>query len=207
MVTEYRGLTVAELAELRRELAAAGGDYKIFKNTLVRLAVAGGPHEPITDLLTGPTAIAFVHGDVERGGQGPPGLRPGQPAPGDQGRDPRRGGLLTPTELSALADLPSRDVLLAQFAGALAAPLTSWPACSRPCPATWPTGCRPWSTSASAAEPAPAEASAPAPEAPETEAATAEAATAEAADRRGRQPPRPPTSSRGPRIRGRQNPR
>ena len=43
MLTEYRGLTVAELAELRRELTAAGGDYKIYKNTLVKLAVAGGP--------------------------------------------------------------------------------------------------------------------------------------------------------------------
>ena len=46
VLTEYRGLTVAELAELRRELAAAGGDYKIYKNTLVRLAVADGPQAP-----------------------------------------------------------------------------------------------------------------------------------------------------------------
>ena len=46
-MTEYRGLTVAELAELRRELAAAGGDYKIYKNTLVRLAVAGARPAPI----------------------------------------------------------------------------------------------------------------------------------------------------------------
>ena len=60
VLTEYRGLTVAELAQLRRELAAAGGDYKIYKNTLVRLAVADGSQASIRDLLTGPTAIAFV---------------------------------------------------------------------------------------------------------------------------------------------------
>ncbi len=64
VVTEYRGLTVADLAELRRSLRAAGGDYKVFKNTLVRLAIAGGPHQPLEDLLTGPTAITFVQGDV-----------------------------------------------------------------------------------------------------------------------------------------------
>src|SRR5450755_847756 len=64
VLTEYRGLTVAELAELRRELTAAGGDYKVYKNTLVRLAVADTPREAMSDLLTGPTAIAFVQGDV-----------------------------------------------------------------------------------------------------------------------------------------------
>src|SRR5271157_4679868 len=64
LLTEYRGLTVAELAELRRELAAAGGDYKVYKNTLVRLAVADTAGEGMSGLLTGPTAIAFVQGDV-----------------------------------------------------------------------------------------------------------------------------------------------
>ena len=64
VLTEYRGLTVAELAELRRELTAAGGDYKVYKNTLVRLAVADTPRAGVSDLLTGPTAIAFVQGDV-----------------------------------------------------------------------------------------------------------------------------------------------
>ena len=64
VLTEYRGLTVAELAQLRRELVAAGGDYKIYKNTLVRLAVAEGPRAPLHDMLTGPIAITFVQGDV-----------------------------------------------------------------------------------------------------------------------------------------------
>ena len=69
VLTEYRGLTVSELAELRQGLSAAGGDYKIYKNTLVRLAVADGPQAAIHDLLTGPTAIAFVTGRCQRGGQ------------------------------------------------------------------------------------------------------------------------------------------
>jgi large subunit ribosomal protein L10 len=54
VLTEYRGLTVAELANLRAELAAAGGDYKVYKNTLVRLAIADGPQAALHDLLTGP---------------------------------------------------------------------------------------------------------------------------------------------------------
>jgi large subunit ribosomal protein L10 len=63
VVTEYRGLTVAQLAELRKNLAAVG-DFKIYKNTLVRLAIAGSQYEELTELLSGPTAIAFVNGEI-----------------------------------------------------------------------------------------------------------------------------------------------
>jgi len=123
VVTEYRGLTVTELAELRQSLAAAGGDYKIFKNTLVRLAIADSPHQSLSDLLSGPTAIAFVRGDVSAVAKA---LR-------DFGRtNPHLiikgglldGGFLSPAQLGDLAELPSRDVLLARMAGAIAAPLT-----------------------------------------------------------------------------------
>src|SRR5579863_8146306 len=64
ILTEYRGLSVAQLADLRRALQAAGGDYKVYKNTLVKLAISGGKHEPLGPLLQGPTAIAFVSGEV-----------------------------------------------------------------------------------------------------------------------------------------------
>src|SRR5580698_7424147 len=64
ILTEYRGLTVREMATLRQALVAAGGDYKVYKNTLVKLAIAGGRHEPLTSLLEGPPAIAFVSGEV-----------------------------------------------------------------------------------------------------------------------------------------------
>ena len=122
LLTEYRGLTVAELAELRRELTAAGGDYKVYKNTLVRLAVVDTPRESMSDLLTGPTAIAFVQGDVSAVAKA---LRDFSRA------NPHlivKGGVVGTSVMSAadievLADLPSRETLLAQFAGALSAPL------------------------------------------------------------------------------------
>ena len=61
LLTEYRGLDVPALAALRRELRAAGGEYKIYKNTLVRIAAANAGIEIDDELLTGPTAIAFVN--------------------------------------------------------------------------------------------------------------------------------------------------
>ncbi|MGA2838475.1 MAG: 50S ribosomal protein L10 [Acidimicrobiales bacterium] len=122
VLTEYRGLTVAELAQLRRELAAAGGDYKVYKNTLVRLAVVDTPREGVSELLTGPTAIAFVQGDVSAVAKA---LRDFSRA------NPNlvvKGGVVGASIMSAadidiLAELPSREALLAQFAGALSAPL------------------------------------------------------------------------------------
>lgn len=122
LLTEYRGLTVAELAELRRELSAAGGDYKVYKNTLVRLAVADTPRAEVGELLTGPTAIAFVRGDVSAVAKA---LRDFARA------NPNlvvKGGVVGTAVMSAadvdvLAELPSRETLLAQFAGALSAPL------------------------------------------------------------------------------------
>ena len=122
VLTEYRGLTVSELADLRRELAAAGGDYKVYKNTLVRLAIADSPQEAVRDLLIGPTAIAFVQGDVSAVAKALRDFARGNPnlvikggIVGD--------GLLSASEMRVLADLPSRQTLLAQFAGALSAPL------------------------------------------------------------------------------------
>src|ERR1700712_4237518 len=63
VLTEYRGLNVSATAELRRALRDAGGEYKVYKNTLVRIAARELGLE-IDDLLTGPTAIAFVEGDA-----------------------------------------------------------------------------------------------------------------------------------------------
>jgi large subunit ribosomal protein L10 len=122
LLTEYRGLSVAELAELRSDLARAGGEYKIYKNTLVRLAVADSPQASIQDLLTGPTAIAFVDGDVSAVAKALRDFARNNPSlivkggiVGD--------GLLSASEITILADLPSRDALLAQVAGAFAAPV------------------------------------------------------------------------------------
>jgi len=128
LLTEYRGLDVPAMAELRRALREAGSEYKIYKNTLVRLAAREIGLE-IEDLLTGPTAIAFV-------GEKPDGT-PGDVAAAAKAlKDFARhndalvvkGGvlddkLLSSEDLKALAELPSRDVLLAQLAGAFQAPI------------------------------------------------------------------------------------
>ncbi|MEW6154831.1 MAG: 50S ribosomal protein L10, partial [Actinomycetota bacterium] len=122
LLTEYRGLNVRDLANLRNSVRAAGGEYKIYKNTLVRLAAADLGLSGLDDLLTGPTAVAFVEGDAVLVAKS---LR-------DFSRtNPNlviKGGLLGESVLSAadagaLADVAPREVLLAQFAGALAAPL------------------------------------------------------------------------------------
>ena len=122
LLTEYRGLKVGELAELRRALRAAGGEYKVYKNTLVRFAVRDLGIDIDEATLTGPTAITFVDGDAAAVAKA---LR-------DYSRTNAnlvlKGGVLgskalTAEETRALADLPSREVLLAQLAGALAAPL------------------------------------------------------------------------------------
>ncbi len=128
LLTEYRGLNVSQMAALRRALRAAGGEYTIYKNTMVRLAVAELGLE-IADLLTGPTAIAFVGpGDDGKAGETAAVAK----ALRDFSRTNRalvlKGGVLggrvlTANDLIALADLPSRDVLLAQLAGAFQAPL------------------------------------------------------------------------------------
>jgi large subunit ribosomal protein L10 len=176
VLTEYRGLTVSELAELRRQLVAAGGDYKVYKNTLVRLAVADGPQASIHDLLTGPTAIAFVAGDVSAVAKT---LRdfartnPNLVVKGGIVGD----GLLTASEMGQLADLPSRDVLLAQFAGALSAPMQTLAGLIEALPRNLAYGLSALLQQRQEAEPA---AEAPAAEAPAAEAPAAEAPAAEA---------------------------
>ncbi len=171
VVTEYRGLTVADLAALRKSLTAAGGDYKVFKNTLVKRAVDGGPHAPLEELLAGPTAIAFVHGDVSAVAKA---LR-------DFARTNTHlvvkgglldGALLSPAQLGALADLPSREVLLARLAGGLQAPLVQLASLLQALPRNLAYGLKALvDARGGAPDEAPAEA------APSDEAAAAEAAT------------------------------
>jgi large subunit ribosomal protein L10 len=122
LLTEYRGLNVKALADLRRQLQPAGGEYKVYKNTLVRFAARDLGADELDSLLTGPTAITFVRGDAAAAAKT---LR-------DYARTNQnlvvKGGLLggkvlSAADVQALADLPSRDVLLAQLAGAFQAPL------------------------------------------------------------------------------------
>jgi len=122
IVSEYRGLSVAELGELRTALAAVGGDYRIFKNTLVRRAIDGGEYQPLAEYLNGPSALTFVQGDVSAVAKALKDFARSNPLLVIKG-GLADGSLLSSSDLAALADLPSRDVLLARIAGALAAPM------------------------------------------------------------------------------------
>src|SRR5438309_2435533 len=122
ILTEYRGLNVAEMARLRRSLREAGGNYKIYKNSLARFAVRELGLEELEAMLVGPTAIAFVEGDAAAVAKSLRDFSRTNPAL------VIKGGVLGTTVLSAadagaLAELPSRQQLLAQLAGAMAAPL------------------------------------------------------------------------------------
>src|SRR5438270_4963001 len=122
ILTEYRGLNVTELANLRRSLREAGGQYKIYKNTLVRFAVRELGLQELEEMLLGPTAIAFVDGDAAAVAKSLRDFARGNP------NLVIKGGVLGETILSAkdasaLAELPSKEQLLAQLAGAMAAPL------------------------------------------------------------------------------------
>jgi large subunit ribosomal protein L10 len=122
ILTEYRGLKVKEMAELRRSLTPAGGQYKVYKNTLVRFAARDAGLEGLDALLEGPTAVAFIKGDAAAAAKALRDFSRTQPllvikggVLGDK--------ILSVAETTALADLPSREVLLARLAGAIAAPM------------------------------------------------------------------------------------
>lgn len=122
MITEYRGLNVSATAELRNALREAGGEYKIYKNTLVRFAARDLGLE-IDELLTGPTAIAFVE-------DGDPVLVAKALSEFAKTNPDLiiKGGLLGEKALDeaaikALAQVEPREVLLAKLAGLIAAPM------------------------------------------------------------------------------------
>jgi large subunit ribosomal protein L10 len=124
VVTEYRGMTVAQISALRRQLRSLDADYKVFKNTLVRRAIVGTSVEPLDEFLIGPTAIAFVNGDVSAVAKALRDFAKATPTLVIKG-GVLDGKVLSKGDLTALADLPTRDVLLARFAGLLASPLST----------------------------------------------------------------------------------
>jgi large subunit ribosomal protein L10 len=115
ITTNYRGLSVAEMTELRRRLRQAGIEYRVIKNTLARFAAEQAGKEGLTTIIEGPTAIAFGHGDVAA------------PAKAllDYIRSSKselkiRGGLLdrrvlSAAEVTTLATLPPKEELIAKL--------------------------------------------------------------------------------------------
>jgi large subunit ribosomal protein L10 len=123
LVTDYRGLTVAEISDLRKRLREADAELIVAKNTLTLLAARETGHEAIEPLLSGPTAIAFAYGDAQKAAK----------AISDFNRGPKklavRGGLLGTALLSGdaldqVSKMPTRQQILAEVLGGIAAPVS-----------------------------------------------------------------------------------
>jgi large subunit ribosomal protein L10 len=123
IVSEYRGLTVKELSEIRRGLGRHGVTYRIVKNRLMRIAAGDGPTRGLEALLTGPTAIAFGDDEVATAKAVIDAIRPYRLVKITGGVLGQRA--ITAENVTALATMPPREVLLAQIAGAIAAPLAT----------------------------------------------------------------------------------
>jgi large subunit ribosomal protein L10 len=121
-VTEYRGLTVGAMATLRGALRQAGAEHKVYKNSLARFAATQAGLDGLKELLSGPTALTFAGDDSVAAAKALRDVARTNPLlvlkGGALGEN-----ILTAADVTALADLPSREELLARFAGALQAPL------------------------------------------------------------------------------------
>jgi large subunit ribosomal protein L10 len=122
VLTEYRGLTVKQLQELRRSLGE-NAHYAVVKNTLAKLAAKDAGIDGFDDLLTGPTAIAFINGDVVEAAKGLRDFAKANPTLVIKG-GVLDGKPLDAAEVAKLADLESREVLLGKLAGAMLASLS-----------------------------------------------------------------------------------
>ncbi len=144
-ITEYRGLTVDALSQLRRTLRPAGGSYKVYKNSLVSRAAADAGIE-IGEHLSGPTALTFT----ETTPDGSPGdVVTVAKALRDFGKDHPElvikggyfdGAVVDADEIKALADVEPREVLLSKFAGLLAAPMSQFAALMQAVPSKFAYG-------------------------------------------------------------------
>ena len=122
VLTEYRGLTVKQLQDLRRALGE-NANYAVVKNTLTQIAAREAGVEGFDDLLTGPTAIAFINGDVVEAAKGLRDFAKAHPSLVIKGGF-FEGKSLEAGEIAKLADLESREVLLGKLAGAMLASLS-----------------------------------------------------------------------------------
>ncbi|MBC6461380.1 50S ribosomal protein L10 [Actinomadura sp. HBU206391] len=124
VLTEYRGLTVAQLSELRHNLGD-NAKFAVVKNTLTKIAARdAGVEGQLSELLQGPSAIAFVKGDVVEAAKGLRDFAKANPLLVIKG-GVVDGKAMTPQEITKLADLESREVLLAKLAGAMKASMAN----------------------------------------------------------------------------------
>jgi large subunit ribosomal protein L10 len=123
LVADYRGLTVAEISDLRKKLREAGAELIVAKNTLTLIAAKETGHEAIEPLLSGPTALAFAYDEPSKAAK----------AVNEFNRGPRkltvRGGLLGTSLLAGdvldqVSKMPTRQQVLAEVVGGIAAPVS-----------------------------------------------------------------------------------
>jgi len=122
VLTEYRGLTVKQLTELRRSLGKET-KYSVSKNTLAKRAATDAGIEGLDELFTGPTALAFINGDPVEAAKSLRAFAKAHPVLIIKG-GVFEGKAITAAEVNKIADLESREVLLAKLAGAMKGNLT-----------------------------------------------------------------------------------
>jgi large subunit ribosomal protein L10 len=125
IIVDYRGLNVAEVTELRKQLREAGVEFKVYKNTLTRRALAEVGLEGLDEVLTGPNAIAFSNDDVVA-----PAKILNEFAKTHEALEIKagviEGNVATVEEVKALANLPSREGLLSMLLSVLQAPIRNF---------------------------------------------------------------------------------
>ncbi len=124
VLTDYRGMTVTDMANLRRRLREQNVEYRVAKNTLLGFAADKAGKSAVREVLVGPTAVAFGYGDIAATAK----------ALGDFERGSKvfkvKAGilgdrLLRPADIAAIANLPSREVLLSQVVAGVQSPIAS----------------------------------------------------------------------------------
>lgn len=124
-VTEYRGLDVAQISDLRRKLREAGAEYRVIKNTLLRKAASEVALKNAPNLMVGPTALVLFEKDPV------PAAKVVRDYAKTNDKLVLKGGylvnqILDESKIVAIADLPSREILLAQVLGTINAPITGF---------------------------------------------------------------------------------
>ncbi len=174
VVVDYRGITVAEADLLRKRMREANVEYKIYKNTMLRRAVAGTQFEALTDAFKGPSGIAFGYEDATAP------AKVLDKSVAEFKKMELKGGVIDgvfydAAGISAVAKIPSKEELIAKLLGSFNAPISSF---ARVIQAIADKGGEAPAAEAAPAEEAPTAEAAPAEEAPAAEAAPAEEAPA-----------------------------
>lgn len=125
VVVDYRGLTVAQDTELRKQLREAGVAYKVYKNTLVNFAIKGTDFESLSDVLEGPNAFAISTTDATAPARVIAKFAKTAPAL-EIKAGVVEGTFYDADGMKAIATIPSREELLSKFLGSIQSPITNF---------------------------------------------------------------------------------